>query len=46
MGLILEIAGIKLHASQDELYEFIINVITARPSVEDVSEWIEKNSKE
>jgi death-on-curing protein len=44
MALILIENDITLQASQEELYEFIINVIEQRPSIENISLWIRKNS--
>ena len=42
MNVLLEEDNITLQASQDELYEFIIHVISTRPPVEMIGSWIEQ----
>jgi death on curing protein len=44
MNIILEQSSIRLTASQDELYELIIHIISERPSIETVAMWLEQKS--
>lgn len=44
MNIILEQSHISLTASQEEMYEFIIRVISERPSIETVAIWLEQKS--
>ena len=44
MSLILTESGITIIASQDEIYDFIINIIKSKPSTSEISDWIRLNS--
>jgi len=46
METILRVANIKIIATNDDLYSFVISISTAEKKYEKIVEWLKENTKE